>query len=368
MKWFEYGDEKISHREILIAIPSIMIGVGVLSLPRDLAGETIGVDGWISLLISGGFIILITWLAARLAIRFPHQSFVSYSAKLLSKPVAVVVTFIFIVIALWLAALEVREISDIAKQYLFDRTPLEILSLTFLLVVIYAVSGSRAGIFRLNLMFLPIIIFIALAVIVLNIGWFRLDHLLPVFETSFTGYRKGIGSSLSPLMGFGMILLFYTSLVDRPKKVPRSAVIGTCIPIVLYIFLYITSIGVFGNSVTSNLIFPVIELAKVVDIPGGFFERFESIFFVIWIMAIFNTTVMALDIAVLALGNMFKNKSKITMVCILSPIVYVVAMYPEDLVGVASMGKYLGYVSIGFTTFITILLTIIAKLRKVRQK
>ncbi|MEN1969514.1 endospore germination permease [Lentibacillus sp. N15] len=367
MKWFEYGDEKISHREILIAISSILIDVGILSLPRDLAGDTVGADGWISIAISGSIIIFIAWLMARLATSFPRQSFVSYSSKLVSKPIAIIVTFIFIAISLGLAALEVREISDIAKQYLFDRTPVEALSLAFLLVVVYAVSGSRAGIFRLNMMFLPIILFIALAVVVLNIGWFSVENLLPVFETSFEGYARGLGTGTISYMGLG-IILFYTSLVEKPKKVPRSVVIGTCIPVVLYIVLYITSIGVFGNSVTSNLIFPVIELAKEVDIPGGFFERFESIFFVIWIMAIFNTAVMALDIAVLALGNVFKSKSKITLVCILSPIVYVIAMYPEDLINVTTMANYFGYFAIGYTTFITIILAIIAKVRKVKKK
>ncbi|MTW87126.1 endospore germination permease [Virgibacillus dakarensis] len=365
MKWFEYGNEKISHREILVAIPSMVIGVGVLAQPRDLAAVTVGSDGWIPIAISGVIIIFITWLMATLATKFPKQSFLSYSSKIVTKPVAFVMTFIFIAIAIAVTALEVREISDIAKQYLFDRTPVEIISLSFLLVVVYAVSGSRAGIFRLNLMFLPIILFIAIAVFVFNIGWFSLDNLLPVFETSFTGLGKGITTGLLSYMGFG-IILFYTSLVENPAKVPRSAVIGMSIPILLYIMIFITSIGVFGNSVTSNLIFPTIELAKEVDIPGGFFERFESVFFVIWIMAIFNTTVMAFDVALLALSSIFKNKSKMKQVCILSPIVYAIAMYPEDFLVVSALSGFLSYFAISYTSIVTILLSVIAKVRKVK--
>src|SRR5690625_8030978 len=60
-----------------------------------------------------------------------------------------------------------------------------------------------------------------------------------------------------------------------------------CIPVGLYLFIYVMCIAVFGNHVTENLIYPTIELAKAVDIPGEFFERFESIFFVVWIMAFF---------------------------------------------------------------------------------
>src|SRR5699024_8912559 len=219
---------------------------------------------------------------------------------------------------------------------------------------------------RLNMMFLPIILFIALAVLVLNVGWFSLDRLLPVLETDIHGYIRGTGISLVSYMGFS-IILFYTSLVEKPEKVPKSAVIGMCIPVALYLLLFIASIGVFGNSVTSNLIFPIIELAKEVDIPGEFFERFESIFFVIWVMAIFNTAVMAVDIAVLLLGLIFKDVSKIVFICILSPVVYVASMYPEDLMMVMSLAGYFSYFAIAFTCVITIILLVIAKLRKVKS-
>ncbi|WP_099157727.1 GerAB/ArcD/ProY family transporter [Virgibacillus ndiopensis] len=366
MKWFEYGDEKISEREIMIAIPSMVIGVGILSLPRGVAAATTGSDGWITVLVSGIVIIFLTWMTAKLASSFPNKSFLSYSTLIVTKPIAVILTFLFAVTSLMITAYEVREISDIAKQYLFDRTPVAVIALSFLLVVVYAVSGSRAGIFRLNMMFLPIILFITLSVFVFNLGWFKLSNLMPFFQTSFTGYAKGISTGITSYMGFG-IILFYVSLVEKPEKTPKYAVMGMCIPVVAYILLFVTCIGVFGHSVASNLLFPTIELAKEVDIPGGFFERFESVFFVIWIMAIFNTTVMAFDVAVLALSSIFKNRAKMTLMLFLTPLVYAVAMYPEDLTEVDTFGKIIGYITAFVTISITVLLTVIAKLRRVRQ-
>ncbi|WP_188455075.1 GerAB/ArcD/ProY family transporter [Virgibacillus oceani] len=366
MKWFEYGDEKISHREIMIAIPSMVIGVGILSLPRSIAGATTGSDGWISLLVIGVFFVLLTWIIAKIASSFPNQSFLSYTSLILTKPVAIVFTFLYTIVSIMIAAYEVREISNIAKQYLFDRTPVEVISLIFLLVVVYAVAGSRAGIFRLNMMFLPIIILVALAVFVFNLGWFRLGNLLPVFETSLSDYVKSFSTGITSYVGFG-IILFYISLAEKPEKTPRFAVIGMGIPIVVYILLYITCLGVFGHSVTSNLLYPTIELAKEIDIPGGFFERVESVFFVIWIMAIFNTTVMALDIAILALSSIFKSKDKMRLILILSPLVYVVAMYPKDIEGIGVLGNIVGYSAIILTFTVTVLLGVVGKLRRVKQ-
>lgn len=55
MRSFKYGDEKISGRELMIALPSIVISVDILSLPKEISNDMNGSDGWIVLLVAGGF-------------------------------------------------------------------------------------------------------------------------------------------------------------------------------------------------------------------------------------------------------------------------------------------------------------------------
>lgn len=362
MKSFEYGDEKISDREIMIALPSMVIGVGILSLPMELASVTTSSDGWIAILAGGIIAIFFTWMFAKFASGFPKQTFFTYSSLIVTKPVAIILSILFSIIWLSITAFEVRRISDVAKQYLFDKTPVEIVVLAFLLVVIYAVAGSRVGLFRLNMMFLPIILLIAFAVFVFNVGTFSPGNLLPMFETDLNGYIKGIHTGVSAYAGFA-IVLFYIGLVDKPKNTPKKAVFGMCVPVVLYIALFIMCIGVFGHAVTSNLLFPTIELAK----GSGVFERFESVFFVIWIMAIFNTTTMALDVAVMSINSIFKKARKVKIIFIVAPIVYAIGMLPQNLLEVASFGTWTFNTAMVYSVTVTILLMIIAKLRGVKR-
>jgi len=366
MEEFEYADEKINDGEIMIAVASMVIGVGVLSLPKELATATKFADGWVVILIGGVITIFFTWLAARLAINFPHHSFLSYTTLITTKPIAVILTFIFSLFYLCIAAFQIRKIADISKQYLFEQTPMEIVALAFFLVVIYAVSGPSVGLLRLNMMFLPIIIFISLIIIAFNLTWFSVDNLLPVFETPLNGYAKGIHASLLSYGGFS-IVLFYISLVRKPKKTAKKATIGIIIPIVLYLLIFISVMSVFGHSVTKNLLYPTVELAKTVDIPGGLLERFESVFFVIWIMAIFNTTAMAFDIALITMNAIFKKMHKIKLIFILAPIIYFISMFPRDLMEVNTFGTYLSSTSYIYVVSVIILLFIIAKLRGVKK-
>src|SRR5690625_627205 len=277
MEEFEYADEKINDGEIMIAVASMVIGVGVLSLPKELATATKFADGWVVILIGGVITIFFTWLAARLAINFPHQSFLSYTTLITTKPIAVILTFIFSLFYLCIAAFQIRKIADISKQYLFEQTPMEVIAFAFFLVVIYAVSGPTVGLLRLNMMFLPLILFISIIIVAFNITWFSLDNLFPVFETDFNGFTKGIHASVMSYGGFSLVL-FYIAFVKKPNNTAMKATMGMLIPIALYFLIFISVISVFGHSVTKNLLYPTIELAKTVDIPGGIFERFESVF------------------------------------------------------------------------------------------
>ncbi|WP_080875229.1 GerAB/ArcD/ProY family transporter [Oceanobacillus timonensis] len=367
MKRFKYADERISEKEIMIAIPSIVIGVGILSMPKELASVTVGSDGWIPLLIVGLFATLITWAIAKFASGFQGQTFLTYASNIVTKPVAIILTSMFAVLSIFITAYQIRKISNISQQYLFDQTPIEVIAVTFLLVVVYAVSGSRVALFRINMMFMPIILFIALTLVVFNVGWLDIGNLMPVFQTPLNGYVEVLKNTGGiSYLGFG-ILWFYLSLVDKPKKAPKAAAIGMCIPIGLYMILFIMCISTFGNAVTSNLLYPVIELAKVVEIPGGFFERFESIFFVIWIMAIFITATMAMDIGVLALNLIFKKSEKLKIIFILTPIIYLVGMFPQDIVEVDFLGSIMGWMMIILNITVLILLSVVAKIRGVKR-
>lgn len=366
MDRFEYGDNKLSDNEIMIAIPSMVIGVGVLYLPRSLAIDTIAADSWITLLVGGGIITFFTWMTAKLAARFPGQEFLEYASTIISRPLGIFLTILLAIQGVLITSFVVRVVGDLAKHYLFDRTPIEVIMLAFLLVIVYAVSGSRAGIFRLNMMFLPIIIFIAFVVLLFTLGWFDMSNLMPFFQTDTSGYITAFKTSTTSYLGFG-ILLFYVSLVKQPKNVPVKAAMGMVLVVFMYVLLLISCIAVFGNHATANLLYPTVELAKEVEIPGGFFERFQSVFFVIWIMAIFNTTAMALDVSVFALQSIFKKKNiKRKIILLLSPIILVLAQAPQDITEVGMAGSFVGYYGLGITMFTTFILLAVAKLRGVK--
>lgn len=365
MKAFEYADKYVTEREIAYTIPSMVIGVGILTLPRLLAEATNNSDGYISVFIAGMIAVVTTWLVAKLATRFPEQSFYSYTSQIVTKPISTILTILVGVHFLLLTVYEIRMVGIIAKFYLFDTTPIEIICLVFFLIVIYAVSGIRVGILRLNMLFLPIILVISSLIIIFNIGLMEGQNLYPLFKTSLGGYAKGIKESYFSFAGTG-ILLFYIQFVKKPAKVPKHAAAFMLLPTFLYILIHMACVLVFSYNVTSTMLFPTIELAKEVEIPGGFFERFEALFFTIWIMAIFNTTAMAFDVSIMAFSSLLPKIKKFSWVLVLAPFTYICSMMPENFNAMSKFGEFISYLGVVFSTALPITLLVIAKLRGIK--
>lgn len=363
----KYSDDQISENEFMIALPSIIIGVSILSLPSEIAKVTSFSDGWIPILLGGIIFTFITIIAVKLAALFPEQSFMSYTTFLVTKPVAIGIAWIHIIIVIFAGAYAVRSVAFISQQYLFDQTPMEVLALAFLLVIIYAISGSRAGLFRLNVLFLPIILIAFLFVVLFNMKWFETVNLLPMFKSDATDYMKGITKSFQAYGGFG-IVLFYFVFIRKPTNMTKKIVIGMSVSTLFYLIIFLATIAVFGNAVTENLGFPTIELAKRVDIPGAIFERIDALVFTIWAMAIFNTATMTLDTGVLLLTSLFKKVEKKVITIILSPIIFYISMFPQQLDQVQKSVNIFSVLYISFTVTIIFGLLLIANIRGVKNR
>lgn len=367
MKPFEYGSQEIGARELAFTVSSTLIGTGALSMPRLVATETLFSDGWLILLGSGLLSAFLAWFLTKVAILFPKQNFFQYTSTHLTKPVAYGVSVVLLLTFEALTAYQTRIISIISQTYLVGDTPIQWLSLFFLLVVVYGVCGSRAALLRLNMLFLPIVFIAMLSLTLLNIKSIRLESLLPVFQTQWKHYAMGIKDSIFTFLGFE-VGLFYAVMLNRTvKKAPFAVAKGVLVTVFSYILIYITCIGVFTYVTTKGLTYPTIELGKEIEIGGGFLERFDAIFFTIWIITVYNTAVMFFDIAVLLFCSMFPKVSKHTFIFISAPFIFIITMIPGNVEALMGYGTYLAWVDVGFVVVPTLLVFIVYTLKKRRS-
>src|SRR5699024_8577550 len=130
-----------------------------------------------------------------------------------------------------------------------------------------------------------------------------------------------------------------------------------------YLFIFIASIAVFGNASTSNLQFPTVELAKRVNIPGGIFERIDAFVFSIWIMAIFNTISITLDLTIHFICSIVKKARRKMTAFILAPILFYLSMFPRTSDQIDQIVSLLNWLTIPVHCAVILVLFIVLKVR-----
>lgn len=360
------------HRSLtLIELATLVFcnicGMGLLSLPNAIASTTLFSDGWVILLVSGLVVIILGWISTKLITYFPQTSFYEYTSTLVSKSVAIFFSVMAICIYICVATYEIRSISLVVNMFLMENTDFRIIAFCFLLVIAYGLCGSRMALVQLCILGLYVVIGVLGLSVVLNINNIDFHHLFPILETSPMGYINGLKNSGFAFLGFEVVL-YYNSLVSNPKKAPVYVVSALILVVMLYTITYLVCICVFSQPVVSELIYPVVELGKEVEI-GEFLVRFDTFFFMTWIITIFSTTIIYLDMVVILFTSITKKITKTTFIFILLPIVYMLSIFPNGQEEISRFGNMVTMINFFYILIIPpILLIITLRKKKMNQR
>lgn len=354
---------KISAMQLGILLIVTIIGVGILTLPRNVV-EIAGPDGWILILLAGAFTMVLSLVLYSLAKRFPTQTIIEYSRDLVGRPLSVLIGVIFVTYYVIFSAFCVRIFGEVLKMFLLPKTPIEVITITFLLATSYLVRNGLEGVVRfyeimIILMFVPY--FLSL---ISGAPQGDFTNMLPVFQTSPTTLLQGTFEIVFSFIGFEVLLLF-APFVSNQKSIKKTLIIAISIITLIYIGSTVTVLATFGAYETKNLIWPLMSYIKSIQVPGAFIEQLEGVIMTIWVMFIYTTLATIYFAAAFICSKLSKTKEHSIFVIALLPITYILSLLPEN---VAQLYDWLGTFSIYAGALVNIVipmfLLIVAKVRK----
>lgn len=356
------SNDQITPIQTAVMVSKSMIGTGILLLPRALAKEVGTPDGWISVILSGFIALLAGYIIVKLSQRFPNQTFYEYSqtvvGTLLGRFFGIVLSLYFMLSSGYL----LRVMGEVIRMHLLEKTPIEVIMIVFLFVATYLTVAGINPIARLVELFLPIIVIILMVFIVFSLRDFELDNIRPVLGDGVMPVWKGMNASVLSYSGFEVMLVL-TAFMKEPQKAVKSVLVGIGLVIPLYILVVLISFGTISVDELKTVTWPTMTVAKNIEFPGGFFERFESLFSVLWVISMYTTFVLYQYASSLGLGQVFRKQHQ-TFVYASLPIIYMVAMFPTDLNYVFKLGETIGYISLFITGIMPTCFWIIAKIRR----
>lgn len=254
---------------------------------------------------------------------FESQDILDISEFLGGKTLKLITGLLLIFFLFVTLGIVMREFSENLKNVAYTSSPIEYISLIF---VIGMLVGSYFGIrslVRLSGIVFPIVI-ISIAFIIFSVlEDMNFTNLLPVLGNGTTSVFLHGALDVGRFEAIIILFLIPPFVQNNLKKIGYSSVLLASLCLTLTLVALLTLIPY--PTVTENY-FPIFEVTRLINY-GRFFQRAESIFILIWIWVNFLALSFGLSLIELILKKVFHLKYSKVLIPILTVIMFSVG-YP----------------------------------------
>ncbi len=244
-----------------------------------LTGVEVPQDAWIGALVGAALSIPPLLLVAHLGSKYPGQTIIEYSQKLLGAYPGKALGLVLVWYWLGGAAVTARSTGEAYAVGVLSRTPLIVVTGAMVLI---SAQSARCGLevtARIGQTVAIAVLGILLLITPLPYSTMHPENLLPVLPKGFGTVIDSAATNLAFYMQLiisGM-LIPYTS---RPKEAGRVICFAVLITSLLAVILTTSVVLVFGPT-APTLVLPTLSLARQISI-GQFLERVEVISLTAW--------------------------------------------------------------------------------------
>ncbi|MBO7743549.1 endospore germination permease [Paenibacillus sp. MWE-103] len=283
-------------------------------------------DAWISILIAGASVTVLTLLLVRLSLMHRGQTLFGFSRTVLGPWFGRIVVLPYFAAWLSISVMILRYSGDFIQSVLLDKAPVWVVMLILSILMMYAAHGGIGGIGRYNEVVGPLFFITTLVSFALNGRNLRWERVLPVYyDNGWQQIAKGAVPLTTLLGGESLLLLVLVAFMAHPRKaslLSSIAIAGTILP---FVVITVLSLAVFGPALAARLQDPFFSYMRTVDIME-FIQQIDIFMFSLWIFGI--TAILSVHLFVVSyeMSLWLKLKNWYALIWILGPAVFATAM------------------------------------------
>lgn len=276
--------EVISNRQLCIILFVIRSTPALAALPF-LTSADARQDAWLSTVVAMAVTLLLALSLAALGSRFPRESAVQYSIRLLGPWAgrAVIISFLFIY--LFFASLELRIYADMIITGFLHETPLLFVNIAMVLLAAVAAYAGLEVFARVADLIFPLFLIAVLLSLLLPLLQADWGNLQPVLARGWAPVLRGTLTSTGLVTYLSVMAMLIPSL-DRPQKAVPWTALAVFGSFLVWFFSVIAVLGVIGEVEGARSLFPVLRMIRSVSF-GIFAERIEALVIIAWGLGIF---------------------------------------------------------------------------------
>ncbi|WP_268625298.1 GerAB/ArcD/ProY family transporter [Paenibacillus alvei] len=321
---------KISGLQLFWLIVSIETASGILFTLTPAIAEA-KQDAWISVLLSGIIGLGVIYLAVKISLLYPDQTFIQYSQTILGKWLGKIIILPYFVMWYSVDGVILRDSSDFLHLALFEKTPLSVLLLTQLILAVYVIYTSGIeGIARCSEIVGPIIVLMVLGTCVFSLNHLDWQQLTPVYADSGLGpILKGALPTAAFYSETVILMMVFCFLSDSRQALSR-AMWGMAVPSLLVFVAVAVAIMTFGPILSSRMWFPFYDMSRFISVLG-FIQNVDILVVVVWMFSVFTKLSLFLFATTYGTAQWLNMKDWRKLIWVVVPIVFGFSLLPKNI-------------------------------------
>jgi spore germination protein KB len=277
--------ENISLSQLLTLLINFLLGSAIVV---GVGGETKN-DAWLAILLGGMIGVAFISFNHFFILKFPDKTLFQIFEYCLGRKITITLSFVYIIYFLYISSRVTRDFEELMATAILPNTPIEIMSLTFCLLMGYIIYLGIEVLARTSEIFTPyifgffllltIFLFASGSVEVKQLQPFLGEGIMPVVKTAFTDL---VFFPYGEMIAFSVI---YASLTNKKYSL-RVSIAGVSVATILLCVSSILMIISLGVDSVSRSNFPLLSTARVVSI-GNFIERIDALVVFIIMLGVF---------------------------------------------------------------------------------
>ena len=273
---------KIGTLEAIMLVLTIVITHTISSLPREILVSTKSAS-LINLMFVSILVILFAYLISKLFKKFPGSDIIDVSEFLGGKVFKIIVGIIFISYFLVSSSILLRNFCESLKIIYYPMTNILFIIAMFVIAICTANRLDFNASLKTNLLILPLVLASMIFLFFSNMNKFSPERIFPIFgDGLFDTFVLGLGNIAS--FGGVAFLYFLPPYMKQPEKLKKVSMISIGLSAIYLILCVATLLFMFSFFIDTNEITPLYNATRYIEF-GSFFQRLESVFLLIWILA-----------------------------------------------------------------------------------
>ena len=321
--------EKLTSRQGILLITICRIAT-ILTIMPTIHIEPANQDIWIVILLSSIYTILISLPVIFLSNKFSNLNFIGVMGKIFGKFLGGIIGFIYVLFYIRIGILYTYITTQMIRtSFLPDNKPV-ITIISLIICSIYISSKGSITIGRYVELFVPVILGSIIIFAILGYNKIDLSILLPIFKDStFWDINLGAIKLTYLFIDLSVLIMIIPKLENKKdtNKIFISSVFLSVIFILITVILVQTALGI-EQAKHSN--YPFLSYIRIIR-AYSIFERMESIYILIWIIAMMIKISTYIYIANESMKELFKKVSGNKFLYIIGGICILTTWYIADI-------------------------------------